>query len=137
MNYFDGMSPGYLSIARALEDAFSRNENSASSTYFSKIIAYKKGTMHLTFADEDILRRFNIEACKGKGWLPEDYGAERYHLLDSEHRQVVDSFEGEDLYRANFGRIGTNCPVFQALPMPAEEEAAESSPRSELDKEAA
>ena len=35
------------------------------STYF-EISAFKKGTIHLIFRDEDILRRFNITACKGK-----------------------------------------------------------------------
>lgn len=118
MNYFDGMNPNYYSIAEALQHAFRRSENSTESTYFSKITAYKKGTLHLTFASEDILRRFNIEACKGKNWLPDDYGEQRYANLDPERRALVDEFEGEESYNNNFGRIGMDCPSLPAIEAP-------------------
>lgn len=109
MNYFDGMKPHYQTVARGLEVAFSLGINQGYSTYFEKIIAYKKGTLHLTFADKDILRRFNVEAAKGKGWLPEDYGVKPYKKLDVEHREVVDSFEGQKEYDENLGRTGLMC----------------------------
>jgi len=109
MNYFDGMSPHYRSIAAALTNVFSHGINQGNSTYFSKIIAHKKGTIHLTFRDEDILRRFNVEACKGKKWLPENYGAEKYHELGYEEKEVVDSFEGKKSYDDNLGRKGLDC----------------------------
>ena len=35
---------------------------------FFKCIGYKKGTMHFEFLDEDVWYKFNVEACKGKGW---------------------------------------------------------------------
>jgi hypothetical protein len=100
MNYFDGMS-SYVSINKALEDAFARGESSKiRSTYFT-ITAHKKGTIHLTFNDDDILRRFNVAACSGKGWLPGDYGRTEYAKLLPEEKTVIDEFEGRESYDEN------------------------------------
>ncbi len=100
MNYFDGM-PGYVSISQALEKAFERGLSAGiESTYF-RITAYKKGTIHLTFRDDNILRRFNVAACKGKGWLPQDYGSKKYQETNPQERAVIDSFEGQESYAAN------------------------------------
>lgn len=115
LNYFDGMDSHYFGVIYALEQAFSRGCSETSSTYFSKIIAYKKGTLHLTFRDEDILRRFNIEAAKGKAWLPRDYGAKPYDALSIEYKGLVDSFEGRESYVENQGRIGFTCPRMQPM----------------------
>lgn len=92
MNYFDGLTQ-YRSIAKALDVGFACGQNRGiESTYF-KITAYKKGTLHLTFKDENILRRFNVAACRGKGWLPMDYGAKPYSEMPAEEQAVVDAFE--------------------------------------------
>jgi hypothetical protein len=105
MNYFDGGSE-YLSMADALKAAFAEGELKAENTYF-KMIAYKKGTIHLTFKDMDILRRFNTIACRGKGWLPEDYGKKDFARLTHEEQAVAEAFEGRKSYEANAGK-----PVF-------------------------
>ena len=42
------------------------------SEYF-ELVGYKKGTLHMTFRDPSLWERFNIEAAKGKNWLPDDY----------------------------------------------------------------
>ena len=100
MNYFDGMRP-YCSMVSAIERAFAQGENKAIySTYF-KITAHKKGTLHLTFMDKDILRRFNVAACIGKGWLPDGYGTEPFGKLTAEKQDVVKSFEDEKIYEEN------------------------------------
>ena len=96
MSYFDGGSD-YYSMNDALQAAFARGESTAFSTYF-KVTAHKKGTVHLTFLDEDVLRRFNVVACRGKGWLPGDFGAKPYDHLSIEEKSVVDSFEGQKSY---------------------------------------
>lgn len=45
---------------------------------FFKCIAYKKGTMHFEFLDEDVWYRFNQEVAKTKGWdLPKKTQKER------------------------------------------------------------
>ena len=73
------------------------------SEYF-KIKFYKKGTMHLTFKDENILRAFNIEAGKRKGWLPQSYGSKKFNDLTYEEKELVKEFEDiiED-YDKNIG----------------------------------
>jgi len=102
MNYFDGRSE-YVSLADACKKAFGEDINWGCSTYF-KFKAHKKGTIHLTFLNEGILRRFNICACRGKGWLPEDYGAKPYKEMTFEERSVVNAFDGEKTYSSNLNR---------------------------------
>jgi len=105
-SYFSGMN-NYYAIHEALEHAFARGESrKIESTYFT-ITAYKKGTLHLEFNDENILRRFNVAACRGKNWLPHEYGRKPYQEMESEERAVVDSFEGVESYNEHL-----NQPVF-------------------------
>lgn len=99
-NYFDDRSE-YVSIVEAINNAFDNGQSSGIlSTYF-KITCYKKGTMHLVFLDDDILRRFNVTACKSKNWLPHDYGNKSYQDLSPEEACVVESFEGKKSYELN------------------------------------
>ncbi len=108
MNYFDGMpANGYYSILEAINHAFERGESrKIESTYFT-ITCYKKGTIHLTFNDENILRRFNVAACRGKGWLPHDYGKKTYNDMPVEERRCVNTFEDQTTYKENL-----NQPIF-------------------------
>lgn len=101
-NYFDGMD-SYLSLTQAIEKAFAEGECSGQSTYF-KFKCHKKGTIHLEFLDMDVLRRFNVVACRGKGWLPGDYGSKAYAQLSLDEKAIVDSFEGKDSYAKNASR---------------------------------
>lgn len=103
MNYFDGMD-AYYSMHSAIQRAFEKGVNkNIHSTYFT-ITCYKKGTIHLTFNDEGILRRFNVVACKGKNWLPHDYGTKIYKDMPQEEKDVVVSFEGVGSYNHNLNR---------------------------------
>lgn len=105
MNYFDGC-PHYRSITKALEEAFAQGQNrNIESTYF-RATAFKKGTLHLTFKDENILRRFNVAACLGKGWLPMDYGEKPYQDMSADEQAVVDTFEtkGAEEYTKHLGQ---------------------------------
>lgn len=105
MNYFDGC-PDYTSISDAMKQAFSQGQSrNIRSTYFT-ITAYKKGTLHLTFNDENICRRFNVAACRGKGWLPMNYGERPYSEMNSEERSTVDTFEdgGAATYTEHLGQ---------------------------------
>lgn len=103
MNYFDGMNH-YYSITAAIEHAFNRGETrKIESTYFT-ITCYKKGTIHLTFNSDDILRRFNTTACIGKEWLPHDYGSKPYDECTPEIKTVIDDYEGKDSYNKNAGK---------------------------------
>lgn len=103
MNYFDGMS-NYLSMNNAIEEAFARGQSANIKSRYFTINCYKKGTIHLTFNDEGVLRRFNVVACKGKNWLPHEYGTKSYSDFTSEEKDIVHSFEGEASYTQNLDR---------------------------------
>ncbi len=103
MQYFDARE-GCYEIVEALEHAFKTDKSSSiESTYF-KITVYKKGTIHLTFLDDDILRRFNLAASAGKGWLPNGYGQKPYGDMQGEEKAVIESFEGKNSYEKNLGQ---------------------------------
>ena len=59
---------------------------------------YKKGTCHLEFTNEELLKKLNIFGCQQKGWLPPGYGKKKYQQMEPEERAVVDEFEGKDSY---------------------------------------
>lgn len=116
-NYFDGLEH-YTPISTAINRAFgddryaggrmqsqgSVQTSGIESTYF-KITVHKKNTIHLTFKNDDILRRFNVVACRGKGWLPQDYGVKPFKELPPAERAVVEAFEGETSYRKNHTKL--------------------------------
>jgi len=114
MSYFDGRGE-YKSILDALEDAFNefpQKTKNITSTYF-KISIYKKGTIHLTFLDENIRRRFNIFACQRKNMLPHDYSKKPFDELSKEQQSVVEEFEGKTNYNKRLNQIGF---ISKALP---------------------
>lgn len=43
-------------------------------TRYFNITFYLKGTVHLVFVSQEMLRRFNIYVAKKRNWLPSDYG---------------------------------------------------------------
>lgn len=65
--------------------------------YF-KISLYKKGTVHIVFKNEKLLLKFNIFGGQMKKWLPPSYGKKKYEDLDTEEREVIDSFQGKNSY---------------------------------------
>jgi methylase of polypeptide subunit release factors len=106
MNYFSGKID-IPTISSMIDQAFASGKSSGIDTEYFKVTCYKKGTVHLTFKDDDILRRFNVAACKGKGWLPDNYGSEEYGAMSTEVKNIVNSFEGEKEYSKN-----VNVPLF-------------------------
>lgn len=63
--------------------------------YFT-ISFYKKGTCHIVFKDDELLKKFNIFAARQNNWLPQDYGRKHYKNMTPEERKVIDSFEGSE-----------------------------------------
>jgi predicted RNA methylase len=111
MSYFDAAS-GYVSLSKAIKEAFARGENSGESTYFLWK-CHKKGTIHLTFRSADVLRRFNVVGCQGKGWLPFDYGCKDFSEMSTQERAVAESFDGRKTYEENIRK-----PVFALKAVP-------------------
>lgn len=58
----------------------------------------KKGTVHIFFTDERLLKKFNLFAGRKKNWLPDGYGTKAYKDMTSGEKAVVDSFEGKASY---------------------------------------
>lgn len=65
---------------------------------FFDVGIFKKGTMHIKFRDEELLKRFNIYGCQHKGWLPPAYGKKSYKDMNAEEKQVIDEYEGQQEY---------------------------------------
>lgn len=53
--------------------AFGEKPGEKYTSEFFDFRVYKKGTVHLIWRDLKLLDKFNIEAARGKGWLPDDY----------------------------------------------------------------
>lgn len=73
--------------------------------YFD-ITFYKKGTCHIVFRDEELLKKFNIFGSQKKGWLPQDYGKKTYSEMNQEEKAVIDDFEGEASYNKTMANKG-------------------------------
>ena len=106
MNFFDDRTE-YVSITDALKKEFEENQNNRNieTTYFVATV-FKKGTIHLTFKDDEIRRRFNIKVGQKKGWLPPNYGNKAYEEMDQEEKKTVKEFEGEKNYMEKIHKVG-------------------------------
>lgn len=94
MSYFDGGNNNYLSIMDAIDQAFKKGQSrNILSTYF-EITCYKKGTLHLKFRDEGVLRRFNVFSAKNKSWLPPSYGEKSVSEMTPEEKEIIKEFDG-------------------------------------------
>ena len=69
-------------------------------TRYFNITFYLKGTVHLVFVSQEILRRFNIYVAKKRNWLPSDYSY-------SEKRNKDVDFETDKDYQ----RIGKELAI--------------------------
>ena len=59
----------------------------------------KKGTIHIKWKNDELIKKLTIIGCQAHGTLPNDYGTRKYSDLDKEHKDVVDAFEGEKKYQ--------------------------------------
>lgn len=94
--YLGGNLPDSWSVASCREtyyDTFKKVEFG----YFY-VTLYKKGTCHLEFKDERLVKRLNLYGAMRKGWLPNSYGYKTYEQMNREEQAVVDSFEGKEQY---------------------------------------
>ena len=83
-----------FSLQGYLEDYRTRN---IPLKYFT-VTFYKKGTCHITFTNERLLKKLNIFGSQSKGWLPKGYARKRYEEFSSEEQAVIESFEGRESY---------------------------------------
>lgn len=66
--------------------------------YFT-VSFYKKGTCHIVFTNEELLKKFNLYGSQKKGWLPPSYGKKAYEEMLEEEQAVINDFEGKEEYQ--------------------------------------
>lgn len=97
-NYLDGGLTDAVDLRKALQFAEEYEETKNIQLKYFTVTFYKKGTCHITFTNEELLKKFNIFGSQRKGWLPPSYGKKGYKDLAPEEKTVVDAFEGEKEY---------------------------------------
>jgi predicted RNA methylase len=98
-SYLDGaLSNNMDGVYAALQQAEATGRSRAIELPYCRVDFYKKGTAHITFTDERLLKKFNLIGSQSKGWLPPDYGKKAYADMSEDHQTIVDSFEGQQSY---------------------------------------
>lgn len=98
LNYLDSGKTSEVNIESELREADRCGNFRKIQLKYFEVTFYKKGTCHLTFLDERLLKKFNIYGSQGKHWLPKGYGKRKYEEMSSDERAVIESFEGKDSY---------------------------------------
>lgn len=96
LDYLDGVPGRDSSLAGRLQLAENRQETKNIECRYFFLTFYKKGTVHITFKDENLIKRLNIFAGKHLNMLPPCYGKKAYKEMTPEEKAVVDSFDGSE-----------------------------------------
>lgn len=97
-NYLDGGLTEVVDLEESLKFAKEYGETKDIQLKYFTVTFYKKGTCHITFNNEELLKKFNIFGSQHKGWLPPSYGKKAYKDMTTEEKAVVNEFEGEKEY---------------------------------------
>lgn len=98
-NYLDGGLTEAVDLVQSLQFAEEYGETKDIVLKYFNVTFYKKGTCHITFTNEELLKKFNIFGAQHKGWLPPCYGKKSYQDMTTEEKAVVNDFEGETEYK--------------------------------------
>lgn len=102
-NYLDGGLTESIDLIAALKKAEDEGQSVKIPLKYFTVTFYKKGTCHIEFTNEELLKKFNIFGSQRKGWLPPSYGKKRYQEMEPEEKAVIDEFEGETEYNKVIG----------------------------------
>ena len=105
-NYLDTGRTEEVNLRELLEQAKNNHQTKGIMSKFFKMDFYKKGTLHLSFLDLELLKKFNIFGALNKGWLPPSYSKKTYEDMTEEERLVIDEFEGRLEYNKTMNDIG-------------------------------
>ncbi len=94
-DYLDGNMTASVSLRGVLSEASLAGKTKNIPCKYFSVSLFKKGTMHITFHNQELLDRFNIYCCGKKGWLPPSYGRTQYSDMAPEEQSVVDGFDGD------------------------------------------
>lgn len=97
-NYLDGGLTDAIDLESSLKFAEEYGETKNIELKYFTITFYKKGTCHIVFNNDELLKKFNIFGSQKKGWLPPSYGKATYKDMTAEEKAVVNEFEGEKEY---------------------------------------
>ena len=97
-NYLDGGLTEAVDLEESLKFAEEYGETKNIQLKYFTVTFYKKGTCHIIFNDDELLKKFNIFGSQHKGWLPPSYGKKPYKDMTAEEKAVVNEFEGEKEY---------------------------------------
>ena len=98
LNYLDNGETEETDLWDRLYIAQCRKQTRNISLKYFDVTFYKKGTCHITFTNERLLKKLNIFGSQRKGWLPYGYARKRYEELNSDEQAVIESFEGRESY---------------------------------------
>ena len=101
-NYLDGGLTEAVDLEESLKFAEEYGETKNIQLKYFTVTFYKKGTCHITFNNDELLKKFNIFGSQHKGWLPPCYGKKTYKDMTTEEKAVVNEFEGEKEYNKVF-----------------------------------
>lgn len=96
-SYLDGCV-SFSSVENVLSQAQTEGRTKDLDFRYFKVTFYRKGTCHITFKSEELLKKFNIFGSQRKGWLPQSYGRKEYSEMTPEEQDVIDSFQGKEDY---------------------------------------
>lgn len=105
-NYLDGGLTESVDLEESLKFAEEYGETKDIQLKYFTVAFYKKGTCHITFSNEELLKKFNIFGSRQKGWLPPSYGRIGYQDMTQEEKAVINEFEGEKEYNKVFSNRG-------------------------------
>lgn len=97
-NYLDGGMTDDLALNDALTLAQNSGQTKNIDLKYFKVTFYKKGTCHIVFKNEELLKKLNIYGSQKKGWLPPAYGKKKYSEMNLDEQAVINAFEGEKEY---------------------------------------
>lgn len=93
-NYLAGCPGADIHLERILQVAENNQQTKNIPCKYFDLTFYKKGTVHITFKDMDLLKKLNIFGGKGKNMLPPRYGKVPYEDMTAEEKAVVNEFDG-------------------------------------------
>lgn len=120
LNYLDGGLTEAVDLEESLKFAEAFEETKDIVLKYFNVTFYKKGTCHITFTNEELLKKFNIFGSQHRGWLPPSYGKKKYSEMNGEEKAVINEFEGESSYNkvmCNTGYYMADANTFLALDM--------------------
>ena len=107
-SYLDGGLTEAVDLSDALIEAEKTGITKNISLRYFNVTFYKKGTCHITFTNDDLLKKFNIFGSQQKGWLPPSYGKKQYAEMSKEEQEVINDFQGE----VDYAKVMKNTKYF-------------------------